>query len=230
MKKRCYSMNSTGSITGRLDRKGTLWVFGTGVLDIPHYYQNKGWKRAKRVVTSGSISEIGKSAFSLPDVEEILINAAVKRIGTHAFSNCTKLRRIILPEGVEELGAVPFGYNPRLEAINFPDSLTKWDNAVCFKCPSLKRVVLPKNVKNIPWEGFAYCTSLEEVVLPEGLEVIQDNAFFECTNLTRIVIPTSVRLIQRLAFAYCYELKEVIFLGERPQIESDAFIHTKVKL
>ena len=58
-------MNSTGSISGRLDRSGTLWVNGTGTLDRVWWQLPKPLKQVKKLVILGSIREIGKSAIIL---------------------------------------------------------------------------------------------------------------------------------------------------------------------
>ncbi len=73
---------------------------------------------------------------------------SLREIGLGAFENCTSLREIVVPEGVEEL-----------------------PERVFFRCHSLRKVRLPSTLKRIGREAFAFCRSLEALAIPEGVTV-----------------------------------------------------------
>ena len=48
-------------------------------------------------------------------------------VGNEAFNHCRELREVVIPEGVEELGAWAFNHCDALEKIHLPASLVKLD-------------------------------------------------------------------------------------------------------
>ena len=82
-------------------------------------------------------------------------------IGNSAFSRCSSLTSVVIPEGVTSIGDRAFS-----------------------GCSSLTSVVIPGSVTSIDEYAFAACTSLTSVVIPEGVTSIGENAFRGCSSLT----------------------------------------------
>lgn len=124
---------------------------------------------------------------------------------------CIPLRRIILPEGLEEIGERAFVYAIDLEDINFPSSL-KTIKRRCFSdCISLNvnPLVIPEGVEEIGYMAFVNCKSLTgKVILPTTLKKISGGAFFS-TKITECNFPDGLEEIGDGAF-YATRLKEVI--------------------
>ncbi len=145
---------------------------------------------------------------------EVVIDATYKglpvtEIAYNAFTDCTKLTSVVIPEGITTI------------------------NSGAFKgCTALENVSIPATVKNVYANAFAGCTSLlktedgviyaanwavknnsesAEVVLKEGTQGIAHYSFYENLTLTKIVIPASVRNISYQAFTNCRELLSVQF-------------------
>ena len=109
-------------------------------------------------------------------------------IGDKAFTNCDKITKVTIPDGVTKIG----------ETGNF--------NAVYgafFECTALKEIVIPASVKSIAQYAFLRCTSLEQLNLPNGLEQIRWGAFEGCSSLDNVVIPASVTLMDYGVFGNC---------------------------
>lgn len=127
------------------------------------------------------------------------------------YIDCIPLRRIILPEGLEEIGERAFAYAIDLKDINFPSSL-KAIRRRCFSdCISLNvnPLVIPEGVEEIGYMAFVNCKSLTgKVVLPTTLKRINDGAFFS-TKITECNFPDGLEEIGDGAF-YATRLKEVI--------------------
>ena len=127
------------------------------------------------------------------------------------YINCIHLRRIILPEGLEEIGEGAFCYAIDLEDVNFPSSL-KAIRRRCFSdCISLNvnPLVIPEGVEEIGYMAFVNCKSLTgKVVLPTTLKRINDGAFFS-TKITECNFPDGLEEIGDGAF-YATRLKEAI--------------------
>ena len=104
-------------------------------------------------------------------------------IGDRAFSSCTSLTSIVIPDGVTSIGDSAFSY-----------------------CASLTSVVIPDSVTSIGDYAFSSCHSLTSVVIPDSVTSIGDHAFSSCASLTSIEIPDSVTSIGDYAFSYCDSL------------------------
>ncbi|QKX39421.1 leucine-rich repeat domain-containing protein [Metamycoplasma hominis] len=142
-----------------------------------------GCENLKEVILNKGLEKIGYSAFAglininNPKIESITIPGSVKEIGAGAFSDCANLKKVILNEGLEKIGACAFSYT-NIESITIPDT-----------------------VKEIGESAFSGCTNLKEVILNEGLEKIGAKAFLD-TNIESITIPGSVKEIGVRAFDF----------------------------
>lgn len=105
---------------------------------------------------------------------------SVISIGFSAFSGCSSLTTITIPEGVTSIGSSAFQ-----------------------ECSSLTSITIPKSVTSIESQAFYKCKSLTSINIPEGVTSIGEKAFSGCRSLTSITIPKSVTSISNEAFAYC---------------------------
>ena len=147
------------------------------------------------------VTAIGARAFYMcRDLKTVVFPPTLKSIGEEAFSSCSGLTGIEIPEGAK-LGGSAFDY-----------------------CSGLQRVVLPDDLENIPNYCFSHCRSLTDIRLPEHLSSISWWAFDSCTSLTEVTIPKSLNFIAWRAFGDCTSLSKVTFNGGEYAIASDAFI------
>ena len=127
------------------------------------------------------------------------------------YIDCIPLRRIILPDGLEEIGEGAFCYAIKLEDVNFPISL-KAINKRCFSdCISLNvnPLIIPEGVEEIGYKAFVNCKSLTgKIILPTTLKIINGGAFFS-TKITECNFPDGLEEIGDAAF-YATRLKEAI--------------------
>lgn len=120
------------------------------------------------------------------------------------------LRRIILPEGLKELGDCAFYFAKHLEQINFPSSLRRIKEYCFYECRSLNfdTLVIPEGIEEIETCTFVSCQALTaKVVLPLSLKRIKPLAFFS-SKITKCNFPEGLEEIGELAF-YATRLKEV---------------------
>ena len=109
-----------------------------------------------------------------------------------AFSDCTALQEIAIPETVIEIGYRAFYKCSSLSKIVLPDGLTKIGSSVFWDCTALQEVTIPESITEIGQNAFYGCTGLKALVLPQGLKKIGSNAFINCSGLTYIDIPDGV--------------------------------------
>ena len=149
-------------------------------------------------------------------ITELTVSKAVRKIGEYAFANCIYLQTVsfesggdvTLSDGVfygnENLGAVTFGANVKLDA---------GSAEIFYNCRALTSIKLPDEMRTIGESMFAGCLSLEEVKLPSKLEAIRMNAFLNCDLITEIILPSTLNSIESNAFLGCYKLYSVCNLS-----------------
>ena len=115
----------------------------------------------------------------------------------HAFSNCTSLASIEIPNSVTSIG-----------------------NSAFNGCTSLVSIDIPNSVTRIGDVAFSGCTSLVSIDIPNSVTRIGDRAFRDCTSLASIDIPNSVTNIGSNVFNYCDGLENVDVENDNPKYMS----------
>lgn len=158
------------------------------------------------------VEEIGEFAFNgCQRMVNITIPGSVKKIPYSCFTNTTSLDRVVLDEGVEELGEIAFFHYPAggdrnnsmLREVVLPSTLKKIENSA-FGFSGIRSIVIPENVTEYGKEIFLHCHSLTKVVM-KGVPsdgVLPEEMFFECNSLSDITLPKGIRVIGRAAFCY----------------------------
>ena len=114
---------------------------------------------------------------------------SLEYIGINAFKNCHALKKIDLPQNVNEIGMAAFENCILLESISLPSSLKKINVGVFRGCQSLREVNIPSSVTDIDDRAFAKCVSLISIKIPASVKSIGIDAFDECSSLRQISIP-----------------------------------------
>ena len=114
------------------------------------------------------------------------VEYSVTSIGGGAFSNCSGLTSVTIPNSVTSIGEW---------ALN--------------NCSGLTSVTIPNSVTSIGEWAFSFCSSLTSITIPNSVTNIGSYAFYNCSSLTSITIPSSVMSIGDGAFAACSGLTSV---------------------
>jgi BspA type Leucine rich repeat region (6 copies) len=83
-------------------------------------------------------------------------------IGDYAFSNCTNLTSVIIPNSVISIASFSFPGCTSLTSVTIPNSVTEIGQAF-LGCTSLTSVTIGNSVTIIRWHAFAGCTGLTSV-------------------------------------------------------------------
>lgn len=119
------------------------------------------------------------------------------------------IKRVVIEEGITNVGECAFTDLPNLRSISIPRTVTQIDIAAFYNCTGLEAVTVPGNVKTIRRKAFAFCTSLKYATLENGVETVGGSVFYECHKLKSVSIPNSVTQFGGWNFFKCYELERV---------------------
>ncbi|MDA7656468.1 leucine-rich repeat protein [Akkermansiaceae bacterium] len=174
-----------------------------------------------------SVTSIGKSAFSeCTNLTSITIPDSVTSIDDKAFILCSSLTSITVPDSIVSIGDAAFNSCTSLTSITIPNGITSIERVVFTHCSSLTSITIPDSVTNIGSSAFADCSSLTSITIGNSVTSIAESAFQNCSSLTSIAIPRGVTSIGIWAFSNCISLIEVVLEGPAPAVQSNAFTST----
>ena len=153
----------------------------------------------------------------------ITFDGEVTLIGYDAFSGCSSLTSVTIPDSVTSIGIEAFSWCNSLTSITIPDSVTSIKSHAFWNCTLLTSVTIPDSVTSIGEGAFVGCTSLTSVSIPDSVTSIGDDAFFGCTSLTSVTIPDSVTSIGWSAFQNCDSLTTITIPDSVTSIGWSAF-------
>ena len=162
-------------------------------------------------------------AYMNSSVKKVVIEEGVTNIGNWAFSECSSLTSITIPDSVTNIGAAAFDSCGSLTSITIPGSVTSIGTVAFYNCSGLTSITIPDSVTNIGAAAFDSCGSLTSIVIPNSVTSIESYAFSACSSLTSITIPDSVTSIGNNAFDSCSSLTSITIPDGVTSIESYAF-------
>lgn len=133
--------------------------------------------------------------------------------GGGTFMGCQSVKKVVLPEGMAEIGANMFQNCFSLSEVALPASLTAVGEGAFANCLSLWSVTLPGGVHVVSPRAFAGCTNLASVVLEEGVTSVGAEAFSDCIRLSSVVLPRSLQTVERMAFGSTYYQAAFYYAG-----------------
>jgi hypothetical protein len=183
---------------------------------------------------------MGKMAYkykgTMPANTSITLLAGTKGIASSAFSSCTGLVSITIPDSVTSIGASVFinCSNLKIITVNASNSAYTVENSVLYNKNKTRLVVypagksettftIPNSVTSIENYAFWKCTRLTSITVPNNVTSIGDFAFPDCSSLTSITIPNGVTSIGRQTFMNCTSLTRITIPNGITSIGQEAF-------
>lgn len=193
-------------------------------------------KEAKVIRNNNSYYSGNKIIPNMVEYEGVAYN--VTSIGENAFSYCTSLTSVTIPESVKSIGNAAFYRCVALTSVYITD-LASWFNIQFhedeFSNPltyaehlyinnqEITDLVIPDGFTNIGARAFYGFRSLTSVFIPNSVTTINDFAFCNCSNLKSVNIPNSVTSIGVYAFNWCKELTTIDIPNSVISIGHNAF-------
>lgn len=174
-----------GYIFGSASYEGgrqTSQVFGVNDTDVYTCYVPDSLRSVK--ITGGEILYGAFSGCTL--LTEVIVPETIKTVADYAFYYCSNLKQFTIPVTVESIGDHAFYYCYDLKSITIPDRITRIGNYAFCYCSGLERVTLGKGIIGIEGSAFSACTRLTTINIPERVTSIGDYAFYVCDKLTSV--------------------------------------------
>ncbi|MCR5794537.1 MAG: leucine-rich repeat protein, partial [Solobacterium sp.] len=177
-----------------------------------------GCSSLSKVTVPGSVTELGYDPFEdcsslrtagpLGSGSDYEFGWTVS-IPANAFSRCTGLTNITLPDSITSIGGGAFSCCSNLTDIIIPENITTINSGTFSGCSKLTEITIPYGVTDIGYSAFESCSSLTDLTIPESVVNIGNYAFRNCGSLTEIVIPDSVVSIGSYVFEICSSLRKI---------------------
>ena len=152
-------------------------------------------------------------------------DGSVTSIGEYAFSYCSSLKSVTIPDSVTTIGAYAFYLCDGLSTITIPDNVTSIGNYAFYGCEGLTNVTIGNGVTSIGYSAFRNCNTVTSITFGDSsqLTTIGDFAFYDCDELTSITLPESVITIGKQAFRSCDNLQSITIREGVTSIDEYAF-------
>lgn len=105
----------------------------------------------------------GQSA--LLTIPKALDGCAVTSIGDSAFNSCSRLKSVVISDGITSIGNEAFYYCENLTSIKIPNSVAIIGDYAFYYCVNLKTLKIPDSVTTVGANPFGYCKSLSSLVV-----------------------------------------------------------------
>lgn len=159
---------------------------------------------------------IGLSMFSAFKLQELILPLNITTIKAEAFSNCSNLKSLVIPDGVTTLLGGGIFHNVKI-SFTLPESVTEISSPAFVNNRFTSIVVEEGNIKYDSRNG---CNAVietntntlvggcKETIIPNTVTKIGMYAFAGC-DMTTITIPGTITAIEGYAFTDCQYLKNI---------------------
>ncbi len=227
----------------------TILIIGNTIL--------RYWVYDKEVIViPDGIKKIGQSAFRNFDKKEdslveIVLPKSLRIIEANAFSSRKKLKKINIPNGVEEIVSGTFWECEQLEEVYIPASVNKihlnafpkykGDDPYSSETKCMFRtikvdednenycsddgILLSKDRKQLFF--IPYIKQKEKITIPIGVEVISDNLFYKNDFIIELELPDTIKSIGKSSFSECNNLKKIKLPKYLESVEDYSFCNCK---
>ncbi len=190
---------------------------------LTHYYGNGG---LVHIPADLAITAIDQFAFSNFDYVDKGPGDEISEDDPTAtkiwFLGDDTIEEVIIPEGVESIGAYAFANLTALKRVTLPSTLTKIDYGAFYGCTSLMEVKGIENVKFINQNAFNGC-ALKGTISLDSATAVSDYAFAGNKKLAGMILSEKTQSLGIGVFEGCESLKNVTIKADFIKLGKSVF-------
>lgn len=191
-------------------------IFGDDVTKIPSDFCNTISHYLTSVTIGKNIQVIESYAFSgCSQIKELYIPDNVDTIYTHAFSFWYNLEKLYIGKNVSYIAEDAFVGTDNIKHLTWNAKYCKpnygHQNYIIdwWDNDSIETITIGMDVDTIPG-GLGANSKIEEITIPDNVKVVERQAFEQCPKLHTLYIGKQVERIDSLALSYCPILDTII--------------------
>ena len=192
----------------------TVTSIGRATFDLCHSLSEIQLPASVRNIGSGAFArcrsldtiEVHSDNPSFTSAEGVLYDSEMKSLIGYPAG---RVGGFAIPEGVESIGELAFGFCDYLDNLSFPSTVVEIGEKAFQRCRALPDLPLHSGLKRIGESAFDQCHGLIDVIIPSGVEMIGPRAFSNCADLTTISVPATVTEISEGNFGRSHSLTEI---------------------
>ncbi len=202
-----------GKLTWKLDDNGTLTISGSGAMEEYSRPDDQPWANQRS------------------SINKVVIGGGVTSIGKHAFTNCSQLSTVELPQNgaLETINEIAFGrldssseVGAGITEITIPESVKRIEMCAFNGCTKLATVTFAPNSQLEAIYSWAFQdTAISEISIPASVKIITGDVFKNCLNLTKVIFesPSKLDTVDGNPFSGCDNLQTVYYDGNNDGVK-----------
>ena len=212
-----YNITSTTSDSHLVYMKGSpnktlctrMKVDGEEITAANFYRFNSTGEHTVKLCFKDKTSIPSYAFYNNSNVKKVSIPEGVNQMESYSISGCSSLESVILPQSMIYGAYESMTGNSKLRTIVLPDNL-EMGYSFLKDCTALENITLPENLRAIPASLLNGCSSLKQIDIPESVSSIGENAFKQ-SGLTSLVLPQKVSSAPTGMCLNCKSLESVVF-------------------
>lgn len=149
-----------------------------------------------------TIGTIFKGNTNIIAFTELKYFTGITEIPNSAFSGCTALWKVKIPEQTAFIGTYAFKGTKNLTNITIPNQMTSIGEYAFSNC-FITNLFIPDNITSIEERAFESCTSLTSITIGNGVTLIGEYAFYGCSSLKSVAFGRSIISFKANCFLSC---------------------------
>ena len=198
---------------------------GDGNITLTKYNGKETSLELPSVIDGKTVAAVGESCFAgNTSVKKIVLPDGITEIGDYTFECCANLEEVTLPDSLKTIGEGTFSACTKLNAIELPENTEVIKKGAFLYCQSLKNIELPESIRELGNFAFSNCSSLTSVTFKgDKVKALPDRLFYSCEKLTEVNINYTLDSIGKRTFAQCESLSSISLPGELQSVSDYAF-------
>lgn len=157
------------------------------------------------------------------DISTLTINKDTKYLAPYSCAYTTKLKELIVPSNIEEIGHGAFYNSKALEKVTFEEGVKKIDDKAFMRSENLKQIKFTNTINTIGEAAFAYCTNIDNINIPSSIFNLSNDLFNNCLSLKNLTISNSIKYIGTGCFYLCNSLNKVTLPKSLLELDNFSF-------